>query len=45
MKVTLIKKFGIHEQGEVLDVNIALKKHLLAGGFIEVKKVKTKSKK
>ena len=46
MKVTLIKRFGIHEQGSEIEANDRLYKHLLAGGFIEVEKKKpTKAKK
>ena len=38
MKAKLIKKFGIHEKGKSIEVNDALKKHLLAGGFIKIEK-------
>jgi len=40
MKFKLKKHFGIHKKGDSIEVNDRLKKHLLAGGYIEIKKAK-----
>lgn len=42
MKVSLIKKFGLHEKGTTLDANKTLYDHLLSGGWIEKPKPKPK---
>ncbi len=31
----LLKKFGLHEAGEDIQVNETLEKHLIRGGFVE----------
>jgi len=42
MKVTLIKKFGVHEKDTEIDASGKLYKHLLNGGWIKKPKPKVK---